>query len=308
MIINRSHTPWAIFVILVTVGCGVLYLANFHPEMLPFHVALPAFFGPVPPMRRTVGGTPLGLIFGTVALLIFLFASALGIRKKKRVWPIGNVKLWLKAHIWLTILTMPLVAFHCGFHRGGAMPTLLLVLYALVMGSGFFGLALQQFMPGLMTSRITREVVYEEIPHLRRQILEAALAFRSELRAVAEKTGVAALGGRASVSALDAAGDTIARCMDEECLPYLFSKSGKRSQLAKQATAENYFRVMRLHTSEKWSPRVDELEAWCDDRRQMDLQLSMHHWLHGWLLIHVPISFALLIVTFWHAYATVVYL
>ena len=53
--------------------------------------------GEAPPLRNTYGGTPLGLIFGSVAFLIFLFASALGIRKKQRTWPIGSVQFWLKA-------------------------------------------------------------------------------------------------------------------------------------------------------------------------------------------------------------------
>ena len=40
----------------------------------------------------------------------------------------------------------------------------------------------------------------------------------------------------------------------------------------------------------------------------MDLQLRLHHWMHGWLLIHVPTSFALLVVTAWHAWIAVSYL
>jgi hypothetical protein len=36
--------------------------------------------------------------------------------------------------------------------------------------------------------------------------------------------------------------------------------------------------------------------------------VRMHHWLHWWLLVHVPLSLALLIITFWHAYVTVIYL
>ena len=86
---------------LASAVCGVLFVANFFPHRLPFAFALPAFLGPSPPLRHTYGGTPLGLIFGAVAFLIFLFAAALGIRKKKRTWPIGNVQWWLKAHLWL---------------------------------------------------------------------------------------------------------------------------------------------------------------------------------------------------------------
>ncbi|MBA2585658.1 MAG: hypothetical protein H0U99_04155, partial [Chthoniobacterales bacterium] len=44
--------------------------------------------------------------------------------------------------------------------------------------------------------------------------------------------------------------------------------------------------------------------AWCDERRMLDLQARLQHWLHGWLFVHVPISFLLLIMTFWHAWVT----
>src|SRR3954468_14384079 len=146
MILNRSHFPWAIFVVAISALGGVLYLANFHPDSLPFTVHLPRQFGETPPIRDTVGGTPLGLFFGITSFLIFLFASALGVRKKRRTWPLGNVQTWLKAHIWLTVLTLPLVGFHCGFKMGGPMTTWLIALYLVVMVSGFLGLALQQFM------------------------------------------------------------------------------------------------------------------------------------------------------------------
>ena len=43
---------------------------------------------------------------------------------------------------------------------------------------------------------------------------------------------------------------------------------------------------------------------WCDERRMLDLQMRLHHWLHGWLFIHVPFSFLLLMLTIWHAYVT----
>src|SRR6266478_5926528 len=101
MIVNRAHIPWIFFTLAATAVATGLYLANFHPATVPFK--LPAVFGPVPPVRNTIGGTPLGLLFGIISYGIFLFAAALGIRKKRRTWPIGHVQHWLRAHIWLTI-------------------------------------------------------------------------------------------------------------------------------------------------------------------------------------------------------------
>ena len=42
---------------------------------------------------------------------------------------------------------------------------------------------------------------------------------------------------------------------------------------------------------------IDELQAICEERRQLAVQRRLHHWLHGWLLIHVPLSYALLLLS-----------
>jgi len=44
-----------------------------------------------------------------------------------------------------------------------------------------------------------------------------------------------------------------------------------------------------------------DLEEICEERRQLLAQRRMHLWLHGWLLVHVPLSFALLVLTAVHA-------
>ena len=313
MRIDRSHTLWVIFVLLATVASTLLYLANFFPHLLPFPVRLPALLGEAPPSRHTFGGTPLGLIFGSAAFLIFLFASALGIRKKQRTWPIGSVQFWLKAHVWLTILTIPLVLFHCGFHTGGMHTSALMVLYGIVMGSGFFGLALQQFMPRLMAERLPREVVFEQIPYLRNQILDAAKKLRESL--TKSQPLVAAAGtpppepsATAAAATEDPSARMLARFLDRECLPYLSGKRGIRHPLGNERLAVNIFSRLRLNVDEQWKPRVEAMQNWCADRRLMDLQTRLQHWLHGWLLIHVPASFALLVFTAWHACVAVRFL
>jgi hypothetical protein len=301
MRINRSHTPWIIFVLLATGGSALLYLANFFPDLLPFPIPWPPFLGEVRPSRHTYGGTPLGLIFGSVAFLIFLFAAALGIRKKKRTWPIGSVQFWLKAHIWLTVLTIPLVLFHCGFHSGGTQTTWLMILYAIVMASGFFGLALQQFMPRMMAERLPREVVFEQIPYIRNQLLDAAKKMRDALAKSQPVAAVASPSGPSATVAEDSSVQALVRFLDRECLPYLSAKRGGRHALGSERMALNIFSRLRLNIGEQWHPRVERMQDWCAERRLMDLQTNFQHWLHGWLLIHVPSSFALLILTAWHA-------
>lgn len=309
MKIGRSHALWIVFVAIATALAALLFTANFFPHRLPFPFSLPSFLGPVPPLRHTFGGTPLGLIFGSLAFLIFLFASALGMRKKLRTWPLGNVQWWLKAHIWLTFLTVPLVLFHGGFHFGGWQTSGLMVLYAIVMISGILGLVLQQYVPGLMRERLAREVVFEEIPHLRSLLVRAATEMRDDLsnEETAPVVNVAAA-AKTSPDADAHSGSAVARFIDQECLPYLSARRGERLHLGKERTATSAFYSLRLNVDPKWKPRIDQLQKWCDTRRMMDLQTRLHHLLHGWLIIHVPASFALLIGTAWHALAAVSFL
>ena len=272
---------------------------------------MPRLLREAPRERDSYGASPLGLFYGTVSLAIFVFASALGIRKKRRTWPIGRVQTWLRAHIWLTILTIPLVAFHSGFRLGGPHTTTVMVLYAIVMVSGFFGLAMQNFMPRLMKDSLSREVVFDQIGEMHRRIVEAALVFRRSLSG--QRVAAGAHGAEDEVTTMVAVDDSegvLLTFLDQECMPYLQASRSRavRSRLGAKRLSDDVFRLLRLNVSENYRGKVDEMQRWCDDRRVMDAQMRLQHWLHGWLLIHVPLSFSLLIFTFWHAYVTWIYL
>ena len=101
------------------------------------------------------------MAFGAISLGIFVFAALLSLRKKIPLWRVGTVQRWLRAHIWLTLLTIPLIILHSGFRLGGPMTTLLMALYALVMVSGIYGLVLQHLMPRLMKERLPAETAAE---------------------------------------------------------------------------------------------------------------------------------------------------
>ena len=446
-IFNRAHVPWAIFVAVATCFASWLYVANFYPELLPAAVRPPPSFIQKPADHRSVGGTPLGLIFGTVALAIFVFAALLGVRKKVVLWRIGTLQRWMRAHIWLTILTIPLVLLHSGFRLGGPMTTLLLILYLIVMVSGFYGLALQHQMPRIMMERLPAESVYEQIPHIRGQLYAAAQKMRDSFKpappkktdagapapsaAKAVTTGAAPMASTAAdistptARAKTVVGSTItaepvvkppvgvvanpgpqpaavattdakppetmgtptarvpegipvpagtepvsgvappevapksvsppvsipasARAPDEkqpattiapakpaavaiaptaappaavtdadseaalldfldrQILPYLAAKRGDRHRLGNARFSEDTFRFVKLRLTEAYRDRVAEIQGWCDERRMLDLQTKLHHWLHGWLFIHAPISFLLLMLTMWHAFVTLFY-
>ena len=52
---------------------------------------------------------------------------------------------------------------------------------------------------------------------------------------------------------------------------------------------------------------VDELAEIVEERRQLARQKRMHHVLHGWLFVHVPLSYGLMVLATIHAIKAVAY-
>jgi len=338
-IFNRAHIPWFLFCVVTTAIAAWIYAGNFLPNRLPHGLALPSALTQTRLGNRNPGGTPVGLIFGSVAFGIFIFATLLGLRKKLLRLHIGSVQSWMRAHIWLTLLTIPLVILHSGFRLGGPMTILLVVLYAIVMVSGIYGLILQHRIPRLMQERVPVETIFEQIPHVREKLRVAAEELRSSFDAPGtnkvlaaatalaaaplipdivptdENTGSNRLSTSTSRSLLTdevAAPDreseeALTDFLDRQVLPYLRSNRGRRSGLAKTQFSDDTFRFVKLHVTLPYRSLVEQIQAWCDARRMLDLQTRLHHWLHGWLFIHVPLSFVLLLLTAWHAFVTLFY-
>ena len=325
MIINRQHWAWATFVFVASVVAVLLYAGEFHPGRVPFAIHLPAsLHRDVRETGRSVAGTPLGLIYGSVAAAIFVFAALIGLRRKRPTLKIGRLQTWLKGHIWLSVLTIPLVLLHCGFSSGSSMTQWFLIIYSIVMVSGFYGLALQHFLPRLMKERVPLETIFEQIPHLRNQMLESARELRKTLEpapapAPAPVVAVAAVTAESTAPAPVAEPSPFAPAvvepppdpslavlkefLDEAGLPYLAAHRGDKMMLGTQRVSDDQFRLLKISVGADWQARVEQMQAWCDERRQLDLQTKLQHWLHGWLLLHIPFSVLLLVFTAWHIIA-----
>ena len=92
--------------------------------------------------------------------------------------------------------------------------------------------------------------------------------------------------------------------LDRQIIPYLSAHRGDRLRLGNARFSEDTFRFVKLRVTEAYRDRVEEIQNWCDERRMLDMQTKLHHWLHAWLFVHAPISFLLLMLVFWHAFVT----
>ncbi len=301
-ILNRAHIPWFLLVVIATSAACWIYVGNFYPMRLPPGLHLPPALVQKASEHRSIGGTPVGLIFGAVSFGIFIFGALLSLRKRVVLWPIGTVQSWMRAHIWLTLLTIPLVLLHSGFRLGAPITTLLMVLYGVVMVSGIYGLFLQHRMPGIMQERLPTETVYEQIPHIRSRLALAAKRMCNSFTPAVPQS--AAAGALAVDPESEAA---LVTFLQDQVMPYLNARRGGRFRLGDSRYSEDTFRFVKLKVAEAYRSRVEEIQAWCDERRMLDLQTRLHHWLHGWLFVHVPFSFLLLLLTAWHAFVTLFY-
>ena len=220
------------------------------------------------------GGSAAGLVFGIVGYALMLFAALLGARKKVPTWRVGRAQTWMRGHLWLGLLSFPMILFHGGFAWRGPLTAILMLLLLIVIVSGIFGAALQHFLPRIMTTQVPMETIYEEIPHVRLQLL-------------AEADGLAE-----SLSGVEAEHEDKVRFRE------LYA-SGIRPRL--EHPSPEMFRSIRAGVAPALYGVLADLESICEEQRQLNRQVRLYHWLHAWLLVHVPFSIALLVLGAVHA-------
>ncbi len=279
------------------------------------------------------GASRPGLIFGIAAALIILFEILLWPRKRVRAWRLGRAQTWLRAHIWLGLLSVPLVALHSGGSLGGQLSEVLTIVYAVVITSGLWGLALQQYLPKFMLIRVPAETIYSEIESISAQNchtakeLVRAVCGRGVAPAESQPLEESAEGGHLVVGAYRTVGMTrgklLQTCVPPEAVPdseplraafddhiESFLEHGRRggsSLLTNEAKSSQMFRDLKSRLDPAAHPVVDEIEDLCFQRRQFDLQMRLHHWLQAWLLIHAPLSIMLLVLLLVHIYVALKY-
>lgn len=284
MLIDRTHRSWAI-------GTAVLLAISFLLYLLYVRSSL-----------VVGGGTAPGLAFGIAGFGVMLFAGLLSVRKKFPIWRIGRAQSWLRGHLWLGLLSLPLILFHANFDFGGPLTRVMMWLFIIVVASGLLGAALQHYLPRLMTASVPMETIYEQIPRVRGQLLEESdgLVARAcgalEIQAVGsareERENTAA--ALATIVRIEA--DPSAPLREfylVEMRPFLLDPSAPHP-LATPGYARERFDRLRTALAPELQATAGELENVWEEERQLTRQLRLHKFLHGWLLVHIPLSFALL--------------
>jgi hypothetical protein len=291
MRIDRSHGPWAI------ASAAILTVS--------LAVYVPSALGPVPPS----GGTTIGLVYGSVGFGFMVFVTLLSLRKKFPIWRIGRAETWMRGHLWLGALSFPLILLHAGFLFGHGLTSWLMWLFLVVWTSGLFGAWMQHVLPRRILRDVPMETIYEQIDAVRRQLLDETDTI------VADATGrldvTTTVSATAGATALATVMRPVAADADEtgplrefyvkEMRPFL-EHPAHRHALAHRTSAAGRFTKLRPLVPTSLESVIQDLENVCEEERQLMRQERMHGLLHGWLIVHVPLSFAMMVLAAVHVF------
>jgi hypothetical protein len=302
MRIDRTHRPWLTTTVILLGAATLAYI--------PY--ALTSQTGPS-------GGSTLGLIYGISGYGMMLFAGLLGARKKVPVWRIGRAQTWMRGHLWLGALSFPLILFHAGFAWKGQLTAVLMLLFLIVWLSGIVGAAIQHYLPQMMTSRVPLETIYEEIPHVRQQLREEADQLVASICGSLSGQTAAELSDSAEESESASVGVTTLIEVEPEdrtrfravylntIRPFLDDPEAPHVEFSNTLRSSAVFESLRRMLPSSIHAVLEDLESICEEERQLSRQRKLYHFLHGWLLVHVPLSIALLVLGGIHAIVAVQY-
>lgn len=282
MVIDSRHRRWLLFTALACVGSVALYLC------------LNA--GAAEPLS---GGSRVGLAYGIAGGVLIVYAWLLaGLRYVPSWWWLGSRAFWLKGHVYLGTFSFILILCHSGGRVGGPFETVLYILFALVVLTGFFGLWLQYFLPSRLTEHVPCEVPYEQLPAVCRRM-------QAQADEVFDKLSAARL--------VPASGAQLERWYADLIRPFLGWPG--RGQLLHDATrTTEVFALVRelpgVGTETHDSPvekGLVQLELLCVERRTLAEQERLQRLLHGWLYLHIPVQAAMLVLLIIHVAVTLYY-
>jgi hypothetical protein len=316
MIVDRTQTKWMAGTAAAAVVSLVAYIVY-------------AVLAPNGPR----GGSFMGLFFAALGTGVIVFECLLGLRKRYPASRLGKVKTWVRGHVWLGLLSFLLILLHSGFRWGHGLAGALMWMFAVILVSGVFGVALQNWIPRRMTELVPRETIFAQIPTVIRglrieadervEFITADLALEdnepeyvraggvkqyfdaAQKKSAAEKVQ-AVVERRKTTPQIDVdedAREALRAHYLQEIRPYLTDAPApyfrKLFGSAEQVAA--YFGHLNIIMPVAAHGILGDLQEICQERRQLLVQRRLHFWLHGWLMLHVPLSFAFLVLTFVHA-------
>ena len=258
---------WLFWASVIT--CGILYLINvLVSEARPYNAW--------------------GLSYGLAATLLMMGSAVYTLRRRgQRIaskYRLGSTKNWLQFHVYGGSLSLLLVLMHIVFRLpSGTLTWWLFILTVWVILSGMAGVFLQKWIPKILASGLSLEVIYERIPELLEEIKQTATQLVEDCEA--------------PVRALYS--EQIAPVLEQPELKFIYYidiTGGMRSRLKE-------FEFLRGVLDSDEQEKLDRLQALYQTKLELDAHYTLQKTVRYWLYAHVPLSLVLLVLVVWHVLA-----
>ena len=228
-----------------------------------------------------------GFLTGWALLGAVLFLAAYQVRKKLTYPPLMRSSTWLQLHIYTGLASGGVFILHAGLRwPTGFIETMLAVLYWATFVSGVCGLLISRAFPRRLTAR-GEQVIFERIPQFRRQLADEARQLALEA-------------GRESGTS------TLGEFYDRELAAFFFAPRNRLAHLmqsdAPAMRTRRRFEAMRRYLTAEEQTSADAIAALAEVKHGLDYQHAMQSVLKGWLFIHIPLTYMLLLAAAAHVF------
>jgi len=222
---------------------------------------------------------------GWCLFALILLLAAYNLRKKLPFLPLGSSAAWLQLHIYAGLLTSLIFGTHVGWRiTDGVFESVLAGLYVSVFLSGCLGLIVSRSFARRLTTR-GDEVMFERIA-VRRKLLQGEV--EELVLQCATETGSAAV-GEFYVARLQPFFSR-ARNLWHHLLQ---SNRPRHALLSEMRGFDRYLNDAERQTIQEIALRVEAKD-------ELDYQYALQATLKYWLFVHVPLTYALLVLAVFH--------
>ena len=249
-------------------------------------------------MQVPNGGTWQGYALGSVATLLILLLTALGIRKRSYSSSLGSLQGWTSAHVYLGISVLLIATMHNAAQFGWNVHTLAYVFMWVVIFSGGVGLYTYMRYPHMLsTNRAgrTNSAMFAELNNLNEKGTEISRRCDPIVQQVIET----------SISRTSIGGGLVSQLFARDKSQCLLQNETQNSTAAAltsnidQNTVIHYVaqRIPKARKLNEASELQSLLAIMCRRQvllRQIRRDIQLRAGLQLWLYIHIPMTIALL--------------
>ena len=259
------------------------------------------------PQEPPNGGTPLGYTLGTIAALMILWFTFLGVRKRRYSSTLGTVQGWLSAHVYLGIALIVIVLLHTGFQFGTNVHTLAFALMVLVVASGLYGVFIYVRYPERLSENrdgANRSELHDQLGDIDRRSKRIAATLPGDFQELVTS----------GISRTLLGGSVWARLRGKDQSQVVLQRGGGSEVVANagQEAALDWLAEQQSRSSDpEVAAAIGELSALIRNKRRLLKRLTedmrLQATIEVWLYAHVPLTAGLLIALVVHIITVFMY-